>query len=234
MARNIAIIPARGGSKRLPRKNVLPFLGKPIISYTVEAAGKSGLFDVIVVSTEDSEIAEAVRGSECEIHTRSPELATDTARVVHVIREVLDTFARKEQRFDFLCCLYPTAPLRDEEDIQRSYDLLLSRDADYCLAVTEYEVSPFFAFDLNERSEVRRRWPELALLPPWQKPRVVADNGSLYWASVLRFMELGELEGPNAVGYLMPRHKSIDIDTQEDFDMAEFFAGKYRVNKKES
>jgi pseudaminic acid cytidylyltransferase len=227
MAGNMAIIPARGGSKRLPRKNILPFLGRPIISYTLEAARKSGLFDVIVVSTEDSEIAATVEGSGCDLHERPPELASDTARLVLVIREVLDNYDKRGQEFDFLCCLYPTAPLRDKEDIQRSYDLLLSRGADYCLAVTEYELSPFFAFDINEHHEMRRRWPELALLPSWQKPRVVVDNGSLYWARVSRFKELGELEGPNTVGYLMPRHKSIDIDTQEDFDMAEFFARKY-------
>jgi pseudaminic acid cytidylyltransferase len=227
MAGNIAIIPARGGSKRLPRKNLLPFLGKPIIFYTVEAARKSGRFDVIVVSTEDSEITATVEGVGCDIHARPPELASDTARVVQVIREVLKKYEGEGQRFDFLCCLYPTAPLRDEEDIQRSYDLLLSRGADYCMAVTEYDLSPFFAFDMDGEGNVRRRWPELALLPPWQKPKVVVDNGAMYWARVTRFMERGELEGDNAVGYLMPRHKSIDIDTQEDLDMAEFFARKH-------
>jgi N-acylneuraminate cytidylyltransferase len=144
-----------------------------------------------------------------------------------VIGEVLKNYEKRGKRFDFFCCLYPTAPLRDAEDIRRSYDLLLFSGADYCLAVTDYELSPFFAFDLDEKGRVRRRWPEIALLPPWQKPKVVVDNGSMYWARVARFMERGELEGENAVGYLMPRHKSIDIDTQEDFEMAEFFARKH-------
>ena len=167
MTRNIAIIQARGGSKRLPRKNVLPFMGKPIIFYTIEAARNSGLFEVIVVSTEDSEIAVTVEGAGCDIHARSTELASDTARVVHVIGEVLKNYEKRGKRFDFFCCLYPTAPLRDAEDIRRSYDLLLFSGADYCLAVTDYELSPFFAFDLDEKGRVRRRWPEIALLPPW-------------------------------------------------------------------
>lgn len=225
--RSIAIIPARGGSKRLPRKNILPFLGKPIIHYTVEAAQKSGLFDVVIVSTEDPEIAGAVRPLGCEIHQRDQMLATDTARVVEVIRSVLEVYKVAGRDFDYLCCLYPTAPLRDEEDIRKAYELLVARDANYCVAVTEFQMSPFFAFDVDENDLIRRRWPELAFLPNWKKPNVVVDNGSMYWASVVAFLERGEVEGEGAVGYRMPRWKSIDIDTQEDFDMAEFFGKKY-------
>jgi len=229
MKKNIAVIPARGGSKRLPRKNLMPFLGKPIIQYTIEAAQRSRLFEVVVVSTEDPEIISTVRPLGCEIHLRDVSLATDTARVVHVLRCVLDEYASQGREFDCLCCLYPTAPLRDEEDIRKAYESLTTRQADYCLAVTEYELSPFFAFNIDQNNRLERRWPELALLPPWKKPKVVVDNGSMYWARVTRFLERGELEGDKAVGYLMPRHKSIDIDTQEGFEMAEFFARKYRA-----
>lgn len=227
MSRNIAVIPARGGSKRLPRKNILPFLGRPIIEHTIKAAQECALFQIVTVSTEDPEIRSIAHRYGCDIHERSPELASDTARVVHVLRDLLDCYAEKGRRFEYLCCLYPTAPLRDAEDIRRAHKLLITRDADYCLAVTEYELSPFFAFTMNEKGELERRWPELAALPPWEKPKVVVDNGSMYWARVTAFLENGELEGGKAVGYMMPRWKSVDIDTREDFEMAEFFARKY-------
>lgn len=138
MSRNIAIICARGGSKRLPGKNIKSFLGRPIIHYTIEAAQQSGLFDVAVVSTEDPKIKEAVEGTGCDIHDRSPELAEDTARVVDVLKEVLDYYKERGREFDYLCCLYPTAPLRNAEDIRNAYELMISRNADYCAAVTEY------------------------------------------------------------------------------------------------
>ncbi len=224
MNRNIAIIPARGGSKRLPRKNTKDFMGRPIIHYTIEAAQQSGLFDVIVVSTEDSQIKDSVDGIGCDIHHRSLELAEDTARVVDVLKEVLGYYKERGREFDYLCCLYPTAPLRNAEDIRNAYQLILSKKADYCPAVTEYSESPFFAFDFKAGGTIKRKWPELAMLPPWQKPKVVVDNGSMYWAKVVRFLGSGELEGDNAVGYMMPRQRSVDIDTEDDFRLAEFYA----------
>ena len=225
--KNIAIIPARGGSKRLPRKNILKFLDRPIIHYTIEAAKQSKLFDAIVVSTEDDEVKKCVEAVSCEIHHRDLELSTDVARVVSVIKAVLNYYGNMHKTFDYLCCLYPTAPLRDAEDICNSYNIMLSKKADYCLAVTEYPYSPFFAFDLMRDCKINRRWPDLFKLPPWEKPKVVVDNGSIYWAKATSFFESGELEGKNAVGYMMPRLKSVDIDTIEDFELAEFIATKF-------
>lgn len=225
---NIAIIPARGGSKRLSRKNILEFLGQPIIHYTIEAAQKSGLFQMIVVSTEDDEIAKCVAPTGCIIHWRSSHLATDKARVVHVLRDLLLEYQKKSGlQFEYLCCLYPTAPLRDETDICKSYELLITSRADFCLAVSQYDYSPFFAFNIDDALRIQRRWPEIFKLPSWEKPRVVVDNGSIYWAQVSAFLSIGELEGENSVGYLMPRRKGIDIDTEEDFQLAEYFAKTY-------
>jgi CMP-N-acetylneuraminic acid synthetase len=224
MTRNIAIIPARGGSKRLPRKNILPFLGRPIIEYTIEAAKKSGIFETITVSTEDNEIRNTIANLGCEIHQRRLDLASDTTRVVEVLRDVLTYYSNGGKEFDYLCCLYATAPLRNASDIKKAYQLMMSKRADYCLGVTEYEFSPFFAFNLKEDGFIERRWPELAMLPSWEKPKAVADNGSMYWVKVSEFTKTYELEGKNAIGYVMPRWKSVDIDTQEDFSLAEFFA----------
>lgn len=224
MGVNIAIIPARAGSRRLPHKNIKKFLGRPIIQYTVEEALESHLFDVVVVSSESDEILRCVEGMGCAIHKRRQELATDTARVVDVLKDVLFSYQVKGYEFEYMCCLYPTAPLRDRDDMASAFQLMKAAGADYCLAVTEYDMSPFFAFDVVDGNKLKRRWPELSKLPPWQKPKVVVDNGSMYWARVSAFMASGELEGENTVGYLMPHDRSVDIDTEEDFRLAEFYA----------
>lgn len=224
MSQNIAVIPARGSSKRLPYKNIIDFMGTPIIHYTIKAALQSSLFDVTVVSTEDDKVKSVVDGMGCEIHHRSPALATDTSRVVEVLKDVLCHYNKDDKKYDYLCCLYPTAPLLKVEDIRKSYRLMISKNADYCQAVTEYRISPFFAFNLKEDNSIERRWPNLAKLSPRKKPRVVVDNGSMYWAKVTAFIEKGELHGENTMGYLMPSQRSIDIDTEDDLILAEFHA----------
>lgn len=224
MSVNIAIIPARGGSKRLPGKNARPFCGRPIIVWTIEAARQSGLFERIVVSTDDGEIARHSAEAGAEVHPRPAALGADNVRVVEVLKAVLDWASPPGRPFDYLCCLYPTAPLRTAEDLRASYERLVARQADYCCAVADYEVSPFFAFDLAEDGQVRRRWPELANLPHGEKPKVVFDNGSTYWVKAEVFRRVGEVVGENMVGYRMPRERSVDIDTEVDFRWAEFLA----------
>lgn len=222
--RKIAVIPARGGSKRLKKKNILAFNGKPMICHSVDAAKQSGLFDKIVVSTDDPEIMEAVSDSGCEVDTRKKDLATDTARVVDVIADLIQRFENNLEYFDYICCLYATSPLRTESDITGSFDLMMKAQADYCISVTDFEVSPFFAFDIDDDSFLQRRWPKEALMPPWEKPPVVVDNGSIYWAKTGKFLETGELTGENCVGYKMPGWQSVDIDTMTDFKLAQFYA----------
>ncbi len=223
----LAVIPARGGSKRLPRKNTIDFLGRPIIHYSIAAAFASGVFDRVVVSTEDAAIRQCVAATGCEIHQRPADLATDTATVDAVVMAVLDWYEAQGRHFDYVCCLYATAPLRDADDIAASFEQLRTSGADFCMGVTDFPTSPFFALDLGENGRIRRRWPELACLPPDQRPRVVVDNGSLYWGRIEAFRRAGSLEGEHTVGYWMPRHRSIDIDTEEDLRLARFYAEKF-------
>ncbi len=224
--KNIAVIPARGGSKRLPRKNVLSFLGKPMIQYSVEAASESGLFRRIIVSTDDPEIMDLASGMTCDVFERKKSLATDTARVVDVLDDLVRDLSTQGMHYDNLCCLYATSPLRTREDIVGSYNLMIENDADFCQSVTDFDASPFFAFNIDADGFMERRWPELAALPPWEKPDVVVDNGSIYWAREAAFLETGELQGDNTVGFRMPRWRSVDIDTETDLKLAEFFAGE--------
>src|SRR2546421_3954334 len=122
--RGVCIIPARGGSERLPRKNIVDFLGRPILEYTVEAAKTSGIFTRVVVSTEDREIAEVARHAGAEVHERSNALATDSARVVDVCISLLDDEARSGRAWDFFGCLLATAPMRTADDVRRAYALI--------------------------------------------------------------------------------------------------------------
>lgn len=219
----IAVIPARGGSKRLKKKNIRPFMGKPMILYSVEAALETGLFDRVVVSTEDREIADCVSQSRCDIHHRNDTLATDSARVTDVLMKVLEDYSEQGLTFRHLCCLYATAPLRTSQDITESFGLMQEKGADFCQSVTDFETSPFFAFDMDKGKRIKRRWPEFAVLPPAEKPLVVVDNGSIYWAKVDAFKKNGELDGDNTVGHWMERWRSVDIDTLTDFRLAEFY-----------
>lgn len=222
--KKIAVIPARGGSKRLKKKNILAFNGKPMICHSVDAAKECGLFDKIVVSTDDPKIMDAVSDSGCNVDARKKDLAADTARVVDVISDLIQRLENRDESFDYICCLYATSPLRRKSDITGSFDLMMTSKADYCISVTDFEVSPFFAFDINDDSFIQRRWPDEALMPPWKKPPVVVDNGSIYWAKTEKFLETGELTGENCVGYKMPRRQSVDIDTMTDFKLAQFYA----------
>ena len=175
----------------------------------------------MIVSTDDDEIAGCVEPTGCDVQRRPQRLGDDDVRVVDVLKNLLGSMPEK---FDYLCCLYPTAPLRTAEDIRAAYDLMIARSVDFCCAVTEFDESPFFAFDVDDNSRIRRRWPDLVVLPPSEKPQVVVDNGSLYWARTEAFLELGELESDSMAGYLMPRRRSVDIDTEFDFRLAEFMA----------
>ena len=131
MTRRLAIIPARGGSKRLPRKNILPFLGRPIIAHTIEAATESGCFTRILVSTEDEEIADAARAAGADIQQRDPSLATDAATLTDVCLDILASEERAGRAFDTFACLYATAPLRRAEDIVAVTALAERTDIDF-------------------------------------------------------------------------------------------------------
>jgi CMP-N-acetylneuraminic acid synthetase len=220
----LAVIPARGGSKRLPRKNVLPFLGKPIIGYTVEAARASKLFDRVIVSTEDDEIASIAAGFGAEVRERAKELASDTARVVDVCLDLLDREQAQGRAYDVLAVLYATAPLRTAEDIAGTVNLLEPGRCDFALAVTNYDLPPHQALKVGDDNAVAPMWPALINERADVIGKLCVDNGSTYAVSVGAFRRERGFYGPGLRGYLMPRSRSIDIDTPEDFEMAQLMA----------
>lgn len=222
--RALAVIPARGGSKRFPRKNVAPFLGKPILVYTVEAALKAGCFGRVVLSTDDAEIAAVGREAGAYIHERAPELATDTARAVDVCLAVLDEEERAGRTYDVLCCLYATAPLRTAGDIRAVLGLVEPGKHDFAMAVTDFPYPAWQALRLNEDGLLAPLFPDMIDLQSQKVGRLLVDNGSTYAVSVDTLRTTRTFNGPSIRGHVMERGRSVDIDLPEDLELAELFA----------
>lgn len=221
----LAVIPARGGSKRLPRKNVLPFNGRPIIEYTIEAALESGCFERVVVSSDDDEILRVAGAAGAEVDRRSDELGSDTATVVDVCRDLIRREQALGRSFDRLAALYATSPMRSSEDIRRTIGLLDHPGCDFAIAATRYPHYAHQALSLHDDDFVEPCWPELYTLSPREVGPVACGNGSTYCVDVRVFMETGSFVGQGTRAYMMPIHRSVDIDTMEEFELAQFLAG---------
>lgn len=219
----LAIIPARGGSKRLKRKNVLPFKGKPMIAWTIEAALASGRFQKIIVSTDDEEIAAVAQKYWISIERRPEHLATDQARVVDVCVDILMREEALGREWRRMACLYATAPLRTAQDIQAVHDLAGSG---FALAGTDYALSPHQALRLGACNMAEPMWPELVEKRHDEMPALRVDNGSTYVCPTDLFLQQRTFYGKPLKVYTMPRERSVDIDTQTDLDYALWLAGR--------
>lgn len=229
MTRRLAIIPARGGSKRLPRKNILPFLGQPIIAHTVTAAIESGCFTRILVSTDDDEIAKAGRAAGADVHRRDPSLATDAATLIEVCLDILASEERAGRPYDTFACLYATAPLRHADDIAAVVALAEQDGADFALAVAAYPLPPHQALRIADDGQLAPMWPDLVNLRADAIGRLVVDNGSTNVAKVAAFRTHRTFYGPRLAGHVMPRERSVDIDEQADYDLACWYGQRPRA-----
>ena len=223
-AMTVAIIPARGGSKRLPRKNVLPILGEPILSYPIKAALESKLFNSVIVSTEDAEIARTARMSGAQVIQRPAQLARDRATVVEVCLHVLEVLENENRRPDFFCCIYATALFINPDDLRQSYCLLDAEPkSDFVMGVSEYNLYPAQALIVNG-SYLMPMWPEYYGTQGQFQPHLVASNGTLYWARVGAFRDGRSFYGKRLKGYYISKARSVDIDTPEDLKIARIYA----------
>lgn len=219
--KNLAIIPARSGSKGVIDKNVKLLNGKPLIAYTIEAAIDSGMFDCVYVSTDSEKYAEtAIRYGAKVPFLRSKELAGDNASSWDVIREALRRYEQINMKFDTVALLQPTSPLRTSEDIRNAFHLYCDRHAKSVVSVCETEHSPFWTNVLPENLslnnfiniEMGRRRQEL--------PTFYRINGAIYIIDVVYFLNGGFLYDALSYAYIMPQDNSIDIDTELDFKLA--------------
>ncbi|RIV27117.1 pseudaminic acid cytidylyltransferase [Fibrisoma montanum] len=223
---NIAIITARGGSKRIPRKVIRPFLGKPIMLYSIETALQSGLFDEVMVSTEDDEIADlAVQHGASVPFRRSAKTADDFATTAEVLSEVLTNYEERGQTFTNACCLYPTAPFVTPVLLQQAFDTLQTRSFDCVFPVQRFgfPVQRAVTF-VNDRLTWLQ--PEHALTRSQDLQPAYHDAGQFYFFNVAVFRQKGRLLTDNTSGLVISEMQAQDIDNEEDWQVAEF---KYRL-----
>ena len=228
----ICIIPARGGSRRFPRKNVALLGGRPLLTYSVDVALKSGLFERVLVSTEDAEIAEIALDSGAEVDARPTEMASESARLTHVCLDLLDRLQARGAKYDTLCLLQPTCPLRTVEDLTESHRLLDAGRANFVLSVTEYEEPPFWCLYQDGDGHLKVLWGDSFLTTRGSLPEVCKHNGSIVWARTEAFVREKEfLGGSRSVAYHMPRERSVDIDHPLDLKLAEILINEERVSE---
>jgi len=218
------LIPARGGSQRLPRKNIAPLRGRPLLQWTVEAARASALFADVWVSTEDAEIAGVARDAGAHVHDRPPALADGATTLVQVALDFADWLAARGETVDVLCLLLPTAALVRPGDLRGGLACLRERDADVAMAVTTYLESPFWA--LTEQDGYLRLFFGQEYARKGQTlPPVQVDSGYFYFARVATLRAERTLYVPRLVGYPIPRERSVDIDEPYHLAIAEALAG---------
>lgn len=222
----IAVITARGGSKRIPRKNIREFCGKPILAYSIEAALGSGVFDIVMVSTDDEEIASIAKTCGAEVpFMRSRENAGDFASTRDVIGEVLREYESRGQRFDELCCIYPTAAYITAERLKEAMALLKVSGADSVVPVVRFSFPPQRGVVIRD-GFMRFQWPEYAQTRSQDLEPFYHDAGQFYCLNVKSFSEQNVVVMEKTVPLVLPELEVQDIDTQEDWELAEI---KYRL-----
>lgn len=220
--KNLCIIPARGGSKRIPRKNIKPFMGKPIIAYSIEAALKSGLFDEVMVSTDDLEFAEVAKLFGAAVpFLRSEKTANDYAGLTDVIDEVVATYKDRGVLFDNYCCLLSTAPFVNSDLLKESYELFIEKKFDTLRPIVRYDYPIQRAYRMDEDNVVSFMQAEYLNTRSQDLEKAYHDAGLFYWGTCA----VG-FKGNKWGGYVIDESVCQDIDTEDDWRMAEL---KYKI-----
>ena len=218
----IAVIPARGGSKRIPRKNIRMFCGKPIIAYSIAAAQQTGLFDQVVVSTDDEEIASVAREfGAATPFIRPKEIADDFTGTNAVVKHAIAWFNERASNVAHACCLYATAPLMQARFIKEGFEALSRSNAAFAFSVTGYAFPIQRAVRVTADGRVDAIYPEHRMTRSQDLEHAYHDAGQFYWGTARAFLEDMPLFAPHSIGVVLPRHLVQDIDTLEDWDQAE-------------
>lgn len=217
----VAIIPARGGSKRIPRKNIKEFCGKPMIAYAIEAAQKSKLFDRIIVSTDDEEIASVARTLGAEVPFLRPDsLSDDHTGTTAVVAHALQMLAQENIHPKFTCCIYATVPFLSAESLIHGYETLHQSGAEFAFSVTTFPY-PIFRSLKRSGDGVEMVWPEFAATRSQDLDETYHDAGQFYWGKSASWLEQKKIFAPYSTPVILPRHLVQDIDTPEDWTRAE-------------
>lgn len=224
---NLAIIPARGGSKRIPRKNIRNFLGKPIISYSIQSAINSLLFEEVMVSTDDDEIKSVAKFFGASVpFMRSENNSNDFSTTFDVIEEVVNAYKKQGREFENICCIYPCAPFLLEKKIKEAHDLLLDQDFDTVFPVIRYGFPIQRSLKINQSGKINFLYPEYALTRSQDLPPSFHDAGQFYWINVKACMNQKMVVTSNTGCLEVSELEAHDIDNEIDWKIAEL---KYQI-----
>ena len=219
----IAVIPARGGSKRIPRKNIKLFSGKPMIAWSIDAARASGLFDHIVVSTDDVEISAVAKAYGAEVpFMRPPALSDDYTGTSAVVAHAIQWYRAQGDMPDPVCCIYATAPFVNAADLQRGLQMLADSDSDFAFSVTSFAFPIQRAIKLTEEGRVQMFQPEHFNTRSQDLEQAFHDAGQFYWGRAAAWIADKPIFSSDAMPVILPRHRVQDIDTPEDWERAEW------------
>lgn len=224
----IAIITARGGSKRISHKNRKEFCGKPIIEYSIEAAKQAGIFDTVMVSTDDNKIAEIAKNAGAEVpFMRSVETSNDYATTADVLMEVLEKYKERGIRYENACCIYPTAPFVTGNKLRQAMDMLVNEKKDSVIPVVPFSFPPLRGMVIND-GKLEYKWQEYAMKRSQDLEEIYHDCGQFYVFRVEAFEKEKKLVTNNTAGMIISELEVQDIDNETDWELAEM---KYRLLK---
>lgn len=219
----LAVIPARGGSKRIPRKNIKEFCGKPMIVWSIEAALQSACFDHVIVSTDDAEIAAVAKQHGAQVpFVRPAELSDDHTGTTAVMAHAINWFAAQSQPATQVCCLYATAPFVRPDDLRRGLTVLNATESDYAFSVTSYAFPIQRAIRINQSGRVEMLNPEHFNTRSQDLEEAFHDAGQFYWGRAEAWQQGQIIFSPASAPVMLPRHRVQDIDTHEDWVRAEW------------
>ncbi len=220
---NVAVIPARGGSKRIPRKNIREFCGKPMIAWTIETAIKCGYFSKIIVSTDDTEIAEVAREYGAEVPFIRPDsLSDDHSGTLPVVQHAIEWLKAESKIPDYVCCIYATAPFVQVEDLRQGFEMLVKEKCNYVFSVTSFAFPIQRALWKTEHNRVAMFQPEHLNTRSQDLKEAYHDAGQFYWGARNAWLEGKGVFEEDSVPVLLPRYRVQDIDTTEDWVRAEY------------
>ncbi len=229
----LALIPARGGSKRLPRKNIKPLGDKPLIAWSIEAALESKHLEDVVVSTEDDEIANVASQYGAQVPFKRPYmLSLDSTSTMDVILHTIETLESEGKEYKYLLLLQPTSPLRSNQDIDNIIELMMKKEADSIISVCESEHSPLWSNRLPKDHSMDNFLPKKAESISQELPTYYRLNGSIYLAKIDQLKKRRSFFMPNSFAYIMPQSRSVDIDSELDFKLAEILVNDRKILEK--
>ncbi|WOE69934.1 pseudaminic acid cytidylyltransferase [Hydrogenimonas thermophila] len=221
MCKKVCIIPARGGSKRIPKKNIKPFYGKPLIAYSIETAKQSELFDRIIVSTDDEEIAKIAKEYGAEVPFMRPkELADDYSGTDKVTKHAIDWLESIGEKYDYVCTIYATAPLLQAQYLVEGYEKLKHSDAVYVFSCTSMPFPIQRTFKITKNGRCEMFFPEYYSARSQDLEEAYQDAGQFYWQKLSKKSD-EPIFGKDSIPIILPRHLVQDIDTLEDWERAE-------------